>query len=208
MNIVNSLADFFQLVLQKVKTIDFFGPLALRIYLAPIFIIAGWNKLTGLEDTAYYFGEYLGMPAPMLMAVLAGLTEFIGGLSLLFGFALRFMAIPMMFTMLVAAGTAHWDNGWHALPETTLTVPWEWRTDLIEDAQQRKTAAVSILQEHGNYEWLTEAGNFTVLKNGIEFAATYFVMLLMLLFSGAGRFISVDYWIARKYVKTAQSPSS
>ncbi|MCG8498051.1 MAG: DoxX family protein [Enterobacterales bacterium] len=192
----------------KINTIDFLGPLALRIYLAPIFIIAGWNKLSGLEDTAYYFGEYLGMPAPMLMAVLAGLTEFIGGLSLLFGVALRFMAIPMMFTMIVAAGTAHWDNGWHALPETTLTVPWEWRTDLIEDAQQRKAAAVSILQEHGNYEWLTEAGNFTVLKNGIEFAATYFVMLLMLLFSGAGRYVSVDYWIARKYVKTAQSPSS
>lgn len=203
-----NLTVAFMSLRDRINTIDFLGPLALRIYLAPIFIIAGWNKLTGLEDTAYYFGEYLGMPAPMLMAVLAGLTEFIGGLSLLFGIAIRFMAIPMMFTMIVAAGTAHWDNGWHALPETTLTVPWEWRTDLIEDAQQRKTAAVSILQEHGNYEWLTEAGNFTVLKNGIEFAATYFVMLLMLLFSGAGRFISVDYWIARKYVKTAQSPSS
>lgn len=203
-----NLTVAFMSLRDRINTIDFLGPLALRIYLAPIFIIAGWNKLTGLEDTAYYFGEYLGMPAPMLMAVLAGLTEFIGGLSLLFGVALRFMAIPMMFTMIVAAGTAHWDNGWHALPETTLTVPWEWRTDLIEDAQQRKSAAVSILQEHGNYEWLTEAGNFTVLKNGIEFAATYFVMLLMLLFSGAGRFVSVDYWIARKYVKTAQSPSS
>lgn len=203
-----NLTVAFMSLRDRINTIDFLGPLALRIYLAPIFIIAGWNKLTGLEDTAYYFGEYLGMPAPMLMAVLAGLTEFIGGLSLLFGIAIRFMAIPMMFTMIVAAGTAHWDNGWHALPETTLTVPWEWRTDLIEDAQQRKTAAVSILQEHGNYEWLTDAGNFTVLKNGIEFAATYFVMLLMLLFNGAGRFISVDYWIARKYVKTAQSPSS
>mgnify|MGYP000235848556 FL=1 len=162
-----NLTVAFMSLRDRINTIDFLGPLALRIYLAPIFIIAGWNKLTGLEDTAYYFGEYLGMPAPMMMAVLAGLTEFIGGLSLLFGIALRFMAIPMMFTMIVAAGTAHWDNGWHALPETTLTVPWEWRTDLIEEAQQRKSAAVSILQEHGNYEWLTEAGNFTGLKNGI-----------------------------------------
>ncbi len=202
-----NLTVAFMSLRDRINTIDFLGPLALRIYLAPIFIIAGWNKLTGLEDTAYYFGEFLGMPAPMLMAVLAGLTEFIGGLSLLFGVALRFMAIPMMFTMIVAAGTAHWDNGWHALPETTLTVPWEWRADLIEDAQQRKAAAVSILQEHGNYEWLTEAGNFTVLKNGIEFAATYFVVLLMLLFSGAGRYVSVDYWIARKYGKTAQCSS-
>lgn len=197
-----NIAEAFTFFKKKVNTIDFFGPLALRIYLAPIFIIAGWNKLTGLDDTAYYFGEYLEMPAPMLMAVLAGLAEFIGGLSLLFGVAIRFMAIPMMFTMIVAAGTAHWDNGWHALPETTLTVPWEWRTDLIDEAQQRKTAAISILKEHGNYQWLTEVGSVTVLKNGIEFAATYFVMLLMLLFSGAGRFVSVDYWIARKYLKS------
>lgn len=203
-----NLTVAFMSLRDRINTIDFLGPLALRVYLAPIFIIAGWNKLTGLEDTAYYFGEYLGMPAPMLMAVLAGLTEFVGGLSLLFGIALRFMAIPMMFTMIVAAGTAHWDNGWHALPETTLTVPWEWRIDLIEEAQQRKSAAVSILQEHGNYEWLTEAGNFTVLKNGIEFAATYFVMLLMLLFSGAGRYVSFDYWIARKYVKAAKSSAT
>ena len=59
--------------------------------------------------------------------------------------------------------------------------------------------ARAILKEHGNYQWLTEAGNITILKNGIEFAATYFIMLLMLLFSGAGRYCSVDYWIARKY---------
>jgi len=193
------LAPFLNGVLRKMSTIDFLGPLALRIYLAPIFIIAGWHKLTGLENTAYYFGEYLNMPAPMVMAVLAGLTEFFGGIALLLGIALRFMTIPMMFTMVVAAATAHWDNGWHALPETTLTVPWEWRMDLIDEAQQRKTAAVSLLKEHGNYEWLTEAGNLTVLKNGIEFAATYFVMLLMLFSSGAGRFVSIDYWLARKY---------
>ncbi len=184
-------------IMDKTRKMDFLGPLALRIYLAPIFIIAGWNKLTALEDTAYYFGEYLHMPAPLAMATLAGLAEFVGGISLLLGLGLRFMAIPMMFTMAVAAGTAHWDNGWHALPESTLTVPWEWRTDLIEEAQSRKQAARSLLQKHGNYDWLTEAGSITVLKNGIEFAATYFIMLLMLFFSGAGRYISLDYWITR-----------
>lgn len=201
MKLNNSLVTFFHSVLLKMKTMDFLGPLALRIYLAPIFILAGWHKLTSLEDTAYYFGEYLNMPAPMLMATLAGLTEFVGGLSLLFGIALRFMAIPLMMTMVVAATTAHWDNGWHALPETMLTVPWEWRTDLIAEAQQRKSAAVAILQEHGNYAWLSEAGSITILKNGIEFAATYFVMLLMLFFSGAGRYISIDYWHARHWAK-------
>ena len=186
-------------LLNRTRIVDFIGPLALRIYLAPIFMLAGWNKLTALEDTAYYFGEYLNLPAPLLMATLAGLAEFVGGISLLLGLGLRFMAIPMMFTMAVAAGTAHWDNGWHALPESTLTVPWEWRTDLIEAAQERKAAAQSLLQDHGNYDWLTEAGSLTVLKNGIEFAATYFIMLLMLFFGGSGRYVSMDYWIANKY---------
>lgn len=191
----NSLMD----LLDQTKRIDFLGPLALRIYLAPIFIIAGWHKLSALDDTSYYFGEYLGLPAPMLMAVLAGMAELVGGVALVLGLGLRLMVIPMMFTMAVAAGTAHWENGWHALPESTLTVPWEWRTDLIDAAQERKEVVKSLLKEHGNYSWLTETGSVTILKNGIEFAATYFIMLLMLLFSGAGRYSSLDYWIARRY---------
>lgn len=188
-------------LLSATQKIDFLGPLALRVYLAPIFLIAGWNKLTDLEGTAYYFGEFLELPAPYLMAILAGTAEFAGGISLILGLGLRLMTIPMMFTMAVAAGTAHWDNGWHALPETTLTVPWEWRTDLIEQAQSRKNAAKSLLQEYGNYKWLTETGHITILKNGIEFAATYFIMLLMLFFTGPGRYISCDYWIAKRFCK-------
>ena len=195
MNFVLKLQD----LLNKTRSLDFIALLLLRIFLAPIMIIAGYGKLTGLENTAYYFGEYLGMPAPMLMAVLAGLAEFVGGIAILIGLATRWFAIPLMFTMVVAAGTAHWQNGWHALPESTLTVPWEWRTDLIEEANVRKDKAKEILKEHGNYDWLTEAGPITILKNGIEFAATYFLMLLVLFFYGGGRYLSIDYWIARHY---------
>ena len=103
----------------------------------------------------------------------------------------------------VAAVTAHWQYGWHALPESTLTVPWEWRTDLIEGANERKQAAKSLLQEYGNYSWLTENVSITILKNGIEFAATYFVMLLVLLFTGGGRFVSVDYFVDKWLKKSA-----
>ena len=139
------------------------------------------------------------MPAPILMAFLAGATEFIGGIAILIGIATRWFAIPLMFTMIIAAATAHWQNGWHALPESTLTVPWEWRTDLITDANIRKDKAKALLQEHGNYEWLTEAGPVTILKNGIEFAATYFLMLLVLFFTGSGRYVSLDYYIKQRF---------
>ena len=185
-------------LLDKSRQLDFVAPLLLRLFLAPVFILAGYGKLSALDNTAYYFGEILGMPAPMLMALLAGAAEFFGGIAILIGLATRWFAIPLMFTMVIAATTAHWENGWHALPETTLTVPWEWRMDMIEGAVERRDMAREILKEHGNYSWLTEYGSITILKNGIEFAATYFVMLLVLFFYGAGRYMSLDYWIARK----------
>jgi len=197
--LIDLLADSHAYFLEKIKLLDFTAPLLLRIFLAPIFIIAGAGKLADLDSTAYFFGEYLGLPFPDLMAVLAGGTEFFGGIAILIGFATRWFSIPLMVTMIVAATTAHWDNGWHALPESTLTVPWEWRMDLIEQGVERRDAARSLLEKHGNYDWLTEAGNITVLKNGIEFAATYFIMLLALLYLGAGK-LSVDHWLYKRFM--------
>jgi len=183
--------------MDSTRILDFLAPLAFRIFLAPLLIMAGFGKLSGIENTATYF-EFLGLPAPTLMAYLAGTTEFVGGILLLVGLAVRWAAVPLMFTMIVAAGTAHWENGWHVLPEQTLTMPWEWRGDLIDGAVERRTMARNLLREHGNYSWLTETGSITILKNGIEFAATYFIMLLSLFFTGAGR-ASIDYLVRRKF---------
>ena len=184
--LINTLFD-------KLGALNFLAPLALRLFLAPIFILAGMNKLSNVQNVAFWF-ESLGFPAPEVMVWLAGGTELIGGIMLLIGFGVRWAAIPLMVTMAVAAST-HWDNGWHALPEQELTMPWEWRVDLIEDASERKSKAKEILKANSNYKWITSAGSFTILKNGIEFAATYFIMLLTLFFIGAGRFFSVDYYL-------------
>jgi putative oxidoreductase len=178
------------------KKVDFLGPLAMRIYLAPIFIMAGWGKLSNAENLVGYF-DSLGIPLPELMVYIAGTTEFVGGIFLIGGLAIRWIAVPLMFTMIVAAGTAHWENGWHVLPETQLQMPWEWRTDLIDDAIEKRSRARSILREHGNYDWLTAAGPITILKNGIEWAATYFIMLLALFFMGSGR-LGLDYLIRKR----------
>ncbi len=197
------------------KPFDFTASLLIRIFLAPIFIKAGYGKLQlGAENVGFFerftadpnvvawFGNPdwgLGLPAPEFMAFMAGWTEFLGGWFLLFGILTRYIAIPLMFTMIVAAVTAHWSQGWHALPESKLTVPWEWNTEAIVEANKRKELAVEILKEHSNYNWITEYGSITILKNGIEFAATYFIMLLALLFLGGGKYLSVDYWLARKF---------
>ena len=195
MQILNRLRGWLDLT----RKVDFLAPAALRLYLAPVFILAGMNKLGNAENVAAYF-EFLGVPAPGLMVYVAGLSELVGGILLIPGIAVRLVTIPLMFTMIVAAGTAHWENGWHVLPETELTMPWEWREDLIDDAVERRSRARSILREHGNYKWLTEAGSITILKNGIEWAATYFLMLLTLFFSGAGR-LSVDHAVSKYLLK-------
>ncbi len=207
------LCRWYQGMLGCLRCFEGIAPLLLRVFLAPILIKAGYGKLQlGAENVSFFdrlmadpnvvawFGNPdwgLGLPMPDLLAALAGWTEFLGGWLLLFGLLTRLISIPLMLTMIVAATTAHWSNGWHALPEAKLTVPWEWRADSIEEGLDRKSRAVSILKEHGNYDYLTSAGSFTVLKNGIEFAATYFIMLLSLLFTGGGRFTSLDYWLCR-----------
>ncbi len=206
-----SLGNWVVNILEKFRAIDFLGPLALRLYLAPIFIAVGLHKFMTLESTASWFGDSLGLPAPMAMAVLAASAELFGGLALLFGFAVRLFVIPMMVTMMVATFAVHWDQGWFAIapgdPETSTAKPFamlgipsaEESLKNSEEVGKRANKARSVLKEHGNYGWLTEKGSFAILNNGIEFAVTYFIMLLVLFFTGAGRYFSLDYWIARGF---------
>ena len=94
--------------------------------------------------------------------------------------------------MLVAIFAVHWDNGWAAIADSG-----------AEDIAVRLGEAKDLLREHGNYTWLTEKGNFVVLNNGIEFGVTYLVMLLGLLFTGGGRYVSVDYYLSRLFPSKA-----
>lgn len=177
----------------SIQQLDGLAPLALRLFLAPVMLQAGWTKITDLENTAGWFEHSLGMPFPELMAALAAGTEVVGGLMLLLGLGVRFIAIPLMFVMLVAAVTVHWENGWLALSDASSWLA----NDRVMDAVVKKQRAIEILREHSNYSWLTSSGSITILNNGIEFAATYFVMLLSLLFTGGGRYVSLDYWLQK-----------
>ncbi|MDX1692714.1 MAG: DoxX family protein [Ketobacteraceae bacterium] len=207
-------ANRLQDLLDKTRHVDFLGPLALRLYLAPIMLAAGFHKFHNFESIVSWFGNAewgLGLPFPAFMAFIATATEIIGGFALLLGIALRWLAIPLMFTMAVAALTAHWENGWFAIapsnPDTSTAkvlaeVGFPGAEASLENSREvgkRLDRAKEILKEHGNYRWLTSKGNFVVLNNGIEFSATYFIMLLVLFFTGAGRYLSVDYWIHRKF---------
>ncbi len=188
----------FQDILDSLRAVDFLGPLALRLYLAPVFWAAGTNKLSGFDDVVSWFGNPdwgLGLPMPWLMAALATGTEVVGAVLLVVGFAVRWISIPLMATMVVAAVTVHWENGWQAVADAKSPFP----PEDIDDAVERLDRARTILQENGNYDWLTGSGSFVISNNGVEWSVTYFVMLLALFFIGAGRYFSIDHWIAKAF---------
>ncbi|HQY05499.1 MAG TPA: DoxX family protein [Lacunisphaera sp.] len=79
--------------------------LVIRLYWGVAFAQTGWGKLMNLDRTAGFF-ESLNIPLPKLNAALAGATECGGGLLLALGLFARPVAVPLIFTMLVAYATA------------------------------------------------------------------------------------------------------
>ena len=85
----------------------------------------GWFGGHGLQGTGKFFAENLGLEPGVLMAAMAGGTQFFGGLLLLAGLATRPAALGITGTMAVAILTAHRDaffasNGGMEFPLTLL----------------------------------------------------------------------------------------
>ncbi|HAW91952.1 MULTISPECIES: DoxX family protein [unclassified Arsukibacterium] len=193
----------YSLYLQTTRHLAQVSGLALllfRLILAPVLIQAGWNKFSSFDSTVSWFGNSdwgLGLPFPALLVALAIAAELVGGVLLLLGLLTRLIALPLMVTMLVAIFTVHLPYGWPAIADTS-----SWLTDgtvmlneRVMASGEKIAAARNLLQQHGNYDWLTSSGKLVILNNGIEFAAIYFAMLLSLFFSGGGRYVSADYWL-------------
>jgi uncharacterized membrane protein YphA (DoxX/SURF4 family) len=182
----------------KSLCVDFIAPLLLRLYLAPVFWMAGTQKFVNFTATAEWFGNAdagLGLPLPYVLVFFVALFETLGAILLFLGLGTRLISLPLMIIMLVAGFTAHLENGWLAIATGNGIFASDRTKAAIEQLEQAK----EILQNQTDYSLLTEHGNLVMLNNGIEFAATYFIMLLTLFFIGGGRFVSADYWLARKY---------
>lgn len=179
------------------------APLLLRAILAPLFWTTGMTKLHSFEGTVAWFGNPdwgLGLPFPEINAALAISAELGGAVLLTLGLATRWACIPLMFTMIVAAATVHIKHGWQFIHDAKSAFP----VEHIGEVMERLSRAKSILKQHGNYDWLTEYGNFVISNNGVELVAGYFTMLLALFCLGGGAYVSLDYWIAKKLMKQAE----
>lgn len=84
----------------------------LRVVIGVIFLAHGGQKLFiwGFGGVAAFMGK-IGVPAPMLAAVVVTLVEFLGGMALVLGLYAHWAAALLGVDMLVAILTVHLRGG-------------------------------------------------------------------------------------------------
>jgi putative oxidoreductase len=81
-------------------------PLAGRILIAALFVVAGFGKIMGFAGTAGYMAK-LGFPAPEAMTAIAILIEAGGGILLIVGWKTRWVAWALVIFTVIATLAAH-----------------------------------------------------------------------------------------------------
>lgn len=97
------------------------SPLFLRLIVGFGFMAHGWAKIS--RGTAGFEKLLIqtGVPLHHVLSYVAPYTELIGGLAILIGLATRFIAMPLIITMLTAMFTIHVHYGFSAVKTIGLT---------------------------------------------------------------------------------------
>lgn len=84
------------------------NPLSLigRLFIALMFLPAGWGKLTAFAGSVGYTASG-GVPMPEVATAIALIIEIVGSLALIFGFGTRWAALALAFFTLVASFFFH-----------------------------------------------------------------------------------------------------
>jgi putative oxidoreductase len=88
------------------------GLAVLRIVVGIVYFAHGYQKVfhLGVHGVAGFFG-HLGIPLPLVSAVIVTTVEFVGGILLITGIATRIPAALNAIDMIVAICTVHLKNG-------------------------------------------------------------------------------------------------
>jgi putative oxidoreductase len=103
-------------VSQRLEGLERLALLILRLFLGVVFVMHGSQKLlgafggSGITGFAGVLAKY-GIEPPVLWAWVVALTEFVGGICILFGFLTRFWAAGLVIDMTVAVVKVHLVNG-------------------------------------------------------------------------------------------------
>ena len=98
--------------MNRMDNLKDWGLAFLRIGVGGVFVAHGAQKLFsyGIPGVSGLMAQ-IGVPFPTVSAVAVTSAEFLGGLALVAGFGTRLAAIPIAFSMLVAALTVHLKGG-------------------------------------------------------------------------------------------------
>lgn len=179
------LVGFFSL--EWMRVFDFLAPLAIRLFLAPMFWISGvqrlglftaenfiiynpmtWGNASTFQQSVAAMNNTLlpGVGTEMLVLLL-GSIEIVGAVLLVMGFAVRWVVLALLFAVTLLGLMAMGEAGF------------------INTLQQ-------LVMSHG----------YTNITNNItEVYLVYFILLLALFFMGAGRWFSLDWYIYRSFMK-------
>lgn len=106
-----------------------------RIVLVVMFIFSGLGKFMDLPGTAAMIASK-GLPAPMVLASLAGAAEILGGLMIVVGWQTRIAALGLLVYTLI---TAYFFHDFWAMPEGA------GRTDAMIHAMKNLSIAGAFL---------------------------------------------------------------
>ncbi|HSB80380.1 MAG TPA: DoxX family protein [Candidatus Methylomirabilis sp.] len=97
---------------QRLSRWQGWGITVLRVVIGVVFLAHGGQKLFiwGFGGVAAFMGK-IGVPAPMLAAVVVSLVEFLGGLALVLGLYAQWAAALLGVDMLVAILAVHLRGG-------------------------------------------------------------------------------------------------
>jgi hypothetical protein len=175
---------------RRVQLLDFLPLLAIRIYL-PIFYEGAHAKLTGFSALVQWFGAPAAGRAQHAGSAAhgdAGHRDGNGRVHLS-------RAWPLHAADLDPADGDH--DGCRAVGSLVAWLGCDRGQDGGVDPALQAFMEWLAQNFPGRFNYITKLGDPIILNNGIEFTVTYVIMLAVLLFYGAGRFLSLDYWIAR-----------
>lgn len=186
------IVGFFSL--EWMRIFDFIAPLAIRLFLAPMFWVSGvkhlglfsssdfviYNPLTWVNTEAFQQSVaamnntvFSGMGTENLL-ILIGTIEIVAAIFLVLGFAVRWVVLALMFVVVVLGLMSIGEAGF-------------------------LTTMQQLVMSHG---YTDMANNMT------EVYVVYFVLLLALFFMGAGRWFSLDWYIYRNFMKRIDSKTA
>ncbi len=86
--------------------------LVLRLAFGGMMLVGhGWGKLMSFGEKNETFPDPLGIGSPLSMTLAVGAEVFCAA-AIVIGFATRWAALPLIITMLVAAGIIHAEDPW------------------------------------------------------------------------------------------------